>query len=116
MSCDVSASLERMRRAGVQLRHRDGRLVIDSTTPLTDQQLAFIREHKPALLEQIPEHRPLTAAEAQRINTWLDRIGEHDLATRAEVLELADSDPEQRIAWLRSAAEANLQTTTDGRE
>ncbi|MCF8005049.1 MAG: hypothetical protein K9L32_12785 [Chromatiaceae bacterium] len=111
MSCDIATSLQRMRRAGVQLRQQNGRLIIDSTTPLTDAQITFIREHKPALLEQLSEHRPLTAAEAQRINAWLDRLGEHDLATRAEVLELADSDPEQRIAWLRSAAEVNLQTT-----
>ncbi|MBK1705115.1 hypothetical protein CKO40_11325 [Halochromatium glycolicum] len=101
----MDAMLERMRRAGVQLVHRTGRLVVESERPLSDDQLAFIREHKADLLAAIPEHRPLHPHEVQRITAWLDRIGERDLAVRAEVLELADQDPVQRVAWLRSSAE-----------
>lgn len=64
-----------MRAAGVRLRRQAGRLIINSSKPLTDAQIAFIREHKSALLQQLPEHRPLTAEESTLINCWLSQIG-----------------------------------------
>ena len=108
MSCDADDLLGRLAHAGVRLEVVDDRLVVDAEKPLTDEQLTWLRQRRADLIEAVrAQPRQLTDDEATAITAWLDLIQERDLASRAEVLEIAARNPEARDMYLSFAREAN---------
>ena len=79
----------------------DGRLLVRGE--LTGEQAAFLRGHKAKLIRELL--RPLTAEQEAAIRSWLDHIGEHDEAARAECLDACRRDPEARAYFLGRAKE-----------
>ncbi|MCW8966702.1 MAG: hypothetical protein OQK82_08480 [Candidatus Pacearchaeota archaeon] len=69
----------RLIEAGFSLKSEGGNLLVEPASRLTDEQRAFIREHKPQLVAELSNF--------DKVNAWLDHIGEDDPQCRAEVLE-----------------------------
>ena len=95
---DLSQAITRLSAAGVSLRVDGDRLTVESVDPLTDQQRAWLREHKPALLRLLTAPPPpdLTAEDQANIDEAIAEraaIQEHDGG-----LTKADAEREARSA------------------
>jgi len=64
---DARAILGRLSAAGVTLAALGDGLSVESRQPLTEQQRAWLREHKPALLALLSDPPPLTGLDHEAI-------------------------------------------------
>lgn len=64
---------------GINLMVIDDHLQVDSDARLTEKQRKYLNDHKDQLLTEL--------ADLEKVNAWLDHIGEDDPQCRAEVLE-----------------------------
>ncbi len=88
---DMSQAISRLSVAGVSLHSNGKKLVVESDSPLTNEQREYIKGHKPEILAA------LQAANDTDRDTLPDADMEH---RRRSVLKMLAQNPEIEQAWV----------------
>jgi hypothetical protein len=118
---DAATILERISSDGLTLaREPAGKLRLQGPAAARARWLPLVREHKVELVELLSEPLPVEPAlppdVVATVNRWLDHIGEHHEADRAELLRNCAANPEALAGLLGIIAEAGISAASPSPE
>ena len=103
----MSHALAKIRAAGFAVELEGDNLAIEPFSKLTADQLAYLKIHKPeivqALRQEQAENGGITEGERQALQGWLDEIGEDDPELIEEFWEQVRADPKALAYFLGRA-------------